>query len=98
MIDEPAVMPTSPNTVTIFPWQEMRNADPTASYAVAPSGSANDGGVRGDRDEMNTKYIYTHLLRRCKSRARRPGAAAGAQAAWRGGPTEGDDRAGERTP
>ena len=57
-------------------------------------------------NNKNDTYLNTNIYKPrtllaggdCKSRARRPGAAAGAQAAWRGGPTEGDDRAGERTP
>ena len=47
---------------------------------------------------MNTNIYISHehfLPGATANRApRRPGAAAGAQAAWRGGPTEGDDRAG----
>ena len=89
----------SPSTVT-FSGRELRTRRHGADgphtrrlYAVAPSVRTE---TTARHKELNTN-IYTHLLRRCKSRARRPGAAAGAQAAWRGGPEWGRPRRGDNT-
>ena len=76
----------------------LANFDLSAPDTVDPSLRADDG----EDTHLDTKIFTSHehfLPGATANRApRRPGAAAGAQAAWRGGPTEGDDRAGERTP